>query len=542
MRRIAAPFVVASPGGARIRTRLRVSAWDEQVLQAVGEHLGKLASGDLAVRCRLGRHDDHRAIRKQALTGASSSRWAGAITRTSNDQWQRAHTNLVDARTGLRRVLRTIHQRLSVPVGQRHGRIRGYASRAERFAKQGRLQQLQAKLSEVEQRIAQERVSICRGGRRLAKLRHALDRDDVQLTQTEWQERWRAERWFLPADGEADKPWGNETIRVHPDQGWLELRLPTPLAHLSNTPGRAATYRLSDPVGFSYRVGEWAAQAASGAVRYDIWFDLARRRWYLDASWRIRTPAPPSLDLLRQYRTLGVDLNAAHLDCWVLDPSGNPISPPVTIPLDLEGCNTSTRDGRLRASVAAIVRLATANGCRSVTIENLNFADAHHTGREELGRGKRGKRFRRTIAGIPTRAFRDLLAGMAANVSLWVIAVDPAWTSKWGLRYWQEPLSRSTKSSITISGHHAAAVVIGRRGLGHGARRRPGVPRVHQRMGKGELPARPSSQTRGCQGPDPPGGQQAAAPPQKTHQAERTRLGDQVAQDRSVPPVSTDRH
>jgi hypothetical protein len=57
---------------------------------------------------------------------------------------------------------------------------------------------------------------------------------------------------------------------VHPDEGWCELRLPTPLAHLSNTPGRAATYRLGCPVAFTHRAQAWAAQAATSAVRYDL--------------------------------------------------------------------------------------------------------------------------------------------------------------------------------------------------------------------------------------------------------------------------------
>jgi hypothetical protein len=541
MRRLAAPFVVAPPHGARIRTRLRVSTWDEQVLRAVGEHLGALAGGDLAVRCRLGRGDDHRATRKRALTAQSSSRWAGTITRTSNDQWQRAHANLLDARTGLRRAIRTIQRRLAVPVGQRNGRVRGYASRAERFEKQRRLQHLQVRLAKVEQRIVQGRVSICRGGRRLAKLRHALDRNDVRLSQVEWLNRWQAERWFLTADGEAARPWGNQTIRVHPDEGWLQLRLPTPLASLANTPGRAATYRLSCPVRFGYRVGEWAAQAATGSVHYAIYFDPTKGRWYLDASWQIRTLAPPSMDELRRERTLGVDLNANHLDCWVLDRSGNPVGQPHSIPLDLVGCAASTRDGRLRAAVTSVIRLARTCECLSVTVENLDFADVRRVGRETLGRGKRGKRFRQTVSGIPSRRFRDLLVGMAANASMWIIAVDPGWTSKWGRRYWHIALSNSTRQKITVTGHHAAAVVIARRGLGLSARRRPGVTQPHRRMGDGELPARPGSKARSRQGPDPPGGQQAAAWPRKTSQAEQAGVGNQVAQDRSVPPVSARR-
>jgi hypothetical protein len=238
------------------------------------------------------------------------------------------------------------------------------------------------RLAAVERRLAEGRVSVCRGGRRLAKLRHSVnvgdsdhhgDGDDatLRLTEAAWRTRWQAERLFLAADGEADKRWGNETIRVHPDQGWLELRLPAPLAYLSNTPDRAPTYRLACPVLFHHRTQEWAAQAASGAVRYDLFLDPTRQRWYADASWRLPAKQVPSLAALRQDRALGVDLNATHLDCWV-------------------------------------------------------------------------------------------------------VAVDPGWTSRWGRQYWLEALNQQTNWPVIVSGHHAAAVVIGRRGLGHRARRREG--------------------------------------------------------------------
>jgi hypothetical protein len=35
---------------------------------------------------------------------------------------------------------------------------------------------------------------------------------------------------------------------------------------------------------FTHRGNEWAAQAATGAVRYDVTFDLMKQRWYLHAS------------------------------------------------------------------------------------------------------------------------------------------------------------------------------------------------------------------------------------------------------------------
>jgi hypothetical protein len=183
------------------------------------------------------------------LTAGSSSRWAGAVTRTSEDQWQLADRNLHAERRTLRTRIRAIEARLNIPVGGRNGRVRGYATQAERYGKQQRLQVLKARAAKTDQRVAAGRVSACRGGRRLAKARHSLQA--AGLTRAQWRRRWDAERLFPTADGEAGKAWGNETIRWNPDEGWLEVRLPAPLAHLANRPhGRC---RLSCPVEFTYR-------------------------------------------------------------------------------------------------------------------------------------------------------------------------------------------------------------------------------------------------------------------------------------------------
>ena len=94
-------------------------------------------------------------------------------------------------------------------------------------------------------------------------------REEAGLTETGWRERWEAARLFVTADGETDKAWGNETIRFHPDEHWVQVKLPATLSHLANRPhGR---YRLSCPVDFPYRGDEVAAQAASGAIRYDVY-------------------------------------------------------------------------------------------------------------------------------------------------------------------------------------------------------------------------------------------------------------------------------
>lgn len=84
---------------------------DAQVLAALGGHLGSLAGADLARRCSQGRLDAKGAAasrrqRKQALTAGCSSRWAGAITRTSEDAWGLAERNLIAEGRSLWRLVR----------------------------------------------------------------------------------------------------------------------------------------------------------------------------------------------------------------------------------------------------------------------------------------------------------------------------------------------------------------------------------------------------------------------------------------------------
>jgi hypothetical protein len=546
LRLVAAPFVAAAPAGARVRTRLRVSAQDEAVLRAAGRHLGSLAGRDLAARCAERRPDAagraaSRARRKRALTAESSSRWAGAITRTSEDQVRLAGQNLRVQASSLRARIRRIQARLAVPAGGKAGRVRGYATGAERHAKTVRLQVLRARLAGVERRLAAGSVPVVRGGKALMRKRGNLAA--AGLTQAQWRAQWEAARLFLTADGEKDKVLGNETIRWHPGEGWLEIRLPAPLAHLANRPH--SRYRLSAPVGFSYLGGEVAAQAASGAVRYDISCDPVRGRWYLDASWKA-TPAPaPCLDKLRAHPVLAVDLNHEHLAAWAVTPDGNPVGPPVTVSLALSGLPASQRDGRLRAAISAIIGLARDRGCQAIAIEDLDFADARGQGRERHhsrpSRGARGRCYRALVAGLPTGRFRDRLVQMAANAGLAVIAADPAYTSRWGAEYWLGPL-RERGSPVPASGHHAAAVVIGRRALGHRARRRAGVTGGGQRTSRRRAAPRAPAATRTTRDGRPRQAQRQPRPRRKTATATRTRPPDQAAQDRPGPPASQDHH
>lgn len=512
LRRIGDPVVAAAPAGVRIRTRIHPIAQEARALTAIGDFLGAVYRSELADRIGLGRLDREahavwRAERKQALTAVSSSRWAGAITRAAEDQYQLGMRGLVAHVRDLRCAVEVLGARCALRPGElevvcddeagqrgRRARRRGYRSAAERFTKTRRLAALRARLAAAESALAQGRPSITVGGNRLWRTRNHLE--GAELTEQQWREAWDARRMFLTADGESGKAGGNETIRV---DGAGRLRIKTPAA-LADQLGSHVV--IDAPVRFSHRGQEWAERvAARRAVRYDITFDPKRRRWYIDASWTVTPAAIGELDELRDGPILGVDLNADHLATCVLDSSGNPVGPPVTIRVDTAGLCATRRDGRVRAAITTLLDLAVQHNCTAVVVENLDFADARRTGRETLGRGRRGKRLRRTVAGLPTAKFRSRLTSMASRRGIAIIGVDPAYTSKWGRQHWRTPLQQQTSDPVTVTVHHGAAAAIGRRGLGKPIRRRPAGPRTQQRMRAGTPPARPDqppSTTRRC--------------------------------------------
>jgi hypothetical protein len=504
LRRIADPMVAAAPAGVRIRTRIHPTAAEAEALTAIGELLGSVYRSELAERIRFGRLDRQahavwRAERKHAVTVVSSSRWAGAITRAVEDQYQLGMRGLAAQVADLRAAVEVLEQRCELRPGQlapvedsdtsgrSRRRRRGYRNAAERFAKTRRLAVLRDRLAAAEEALAAGRPSVTVGGKRLWRNHNHLDTTD--MTEPQWRRRWGAARMFLTADGESGKAGGNETIRVD-DHGQLRIKVPAALAD-----ELGSHLVIGAPVRFTHCSDEWADRVAGRqAVRYDLNYDPDRGRWYLDASWTTSPEPAPGLNELRSRPVLGVDLNADHLACCVLDVCGNPVGDPLSIDVATAGLQASRRDGRVRAAISRLLDHAQHTGCGSVVVENLDFADTRATGRETLGRGARGKRLRRTVAGIPTRKFRTRLTGMAARRGIAIIGVDPAYTSRWGAQHWHKPLQHQTSDPATVTAHHRAAAAIGRRGLGLKLRRRPAGPRTRQRTSVGTPSARPDHQ------------------------------------------------
>jgi hypothetical protein len=483
--------------GGDWQTRLWTTPEDERVLDLVVDHLGRLRRADLATvtqpqpldpamddaakrQARRNRLNN----RKTALTAESSARWANAIIAGNDAQYRLArdaqHRHII----GLRAAITTIKKRLAQPTTdtltpeQRRARRKaklpkGYATQAERYAKQQRLQRLRAKLGRVQADRDDKRVRVVEGGKRLAKARHILP--GAELTLSGWREQWDCARGRIEAKGSGDERFGNLTITVTPN-GQVSLRLPKPLEHLANAPhGR---YVLTGTAVFAYRADEWRARITGGKpVSYTICRKPGRAGRYLTCAWACPPPTSEVIcsqsldeDARADGPVVGVDLNDGHLAVRRLDAHGNPVGQPECIGFDLSG-SSARRDAQVRHAITRLLHYTKRHGIDTIAAEDLDFADARAVGRETMGRGQRGKRFRKTVAGIPTAVFRNRLTGQAHRHGVRLFAVNPAYTSLWGDQHWRTPYENVTR-------HAAAAAVIGRRAQGFTARRRKGVTRT----------------------------------------------------------------
>lgn len=496
LRSINTPFVALGPTGVAIRDRLRQpSAQDERVLRAVGGYQGTLASRDLKARCADGRdhNSDTWATRKRELTKESSSRWAGSITKATHDQWALARRCQIAYIQNLDAGIRTLRHRLSLPIGEKGTKraAGGYQSKKEWFHKSRRLASLEARHAAAVCDWQAGRVRVVRGGKRLLNTRHHLA--EAQLTEAEWRERWEPERWFLAADGESGKRFGNETIRVTPD-GEVSIKLPAPLTHLANA--KHGRYVLTVTVAFVHRGQEWADRIGGDrAVAYRIHHDTRRGRWYLTASWH-----RPVVDMIpraaaRAQGVVGVDTNADHFAAYRLDAHGNPVGEPKRFLYALSG-TAGHRDAQIRHALTRLLHWTKSVGVKAIAIEDLDFT-------AEKTREKHGcrKRFRQLISGIPTGKLKARLVSMAAEHGLSIVAVDPAYTSQWGGQHWQKPLVTPRRK---MSRHDAAGIAIGRRALGHPIRRRTAPPRNDQSDRYGHRTAQAATGTQGRDGNRPP--------------------------------------
>lgn len=210
LRPIAPARVIPAPTGLAIKTRLHLSGQDERVLRELGVLLDHLASTDL-VRAQAGMDWNER---KRELTRIVSARWAGSITRATNDLLALRRRNLVAEAASLRAAIKAITSRRGIALGS----AKAYRGEIELAGKRTRLDILNSRLDRVEAVLSSGHYPITRGGRDLLIKRHnrggradpgpvagAMER---QATSDRGQWRSRQGRWQRDDQGWSRRQFG----------------------------------------------------------------------------------------------------------------------------------------------------------------------------------------------------------------------------------------------------------------------------------------------------------------------------------------------
>ena len=131
-----------------------------------------------------------------------------------------------------------------------------------------------------------------------------------------------------------------------------------------------------------------------------------------------------------------MDTNADHFAAWRLDLHGNPVGEPRRFDYDLPAPPPT---GTRRCGTPSPGSCTGHDARRAaIAIEDLDFAD-------EKTREKHGRRKRFRQADL--RHAHRQAAGPGScrwppRLGIPIVAVDPAYTSKWGAQHWQKPLSQ----------------------------------------------------------------------------------------------------
>jgi len=305
--------------------------------------------------------------------------------------------------------------------------------------KKRRLETLAARLRQVEARMAGT-PSICFGGRALFRKQFHLEANGF-ASHGEWRESWRERRTSqFYAVGSGDEKRGNGECQFDPDQGVLRLRLPHALE------ARFGTH-LTVPVDFSRHSDLRDALAKGRAISYRF---LRREngQWYVQAT-TTRDPVP--FVTRRERGAIAADLNAGHIAVADLDRFGN-LAGHREIPLDGRGLSSEQAGARIGDAVASLVLQAKEAG-KPLVIEALDFR------KKKCALRELGKRTAAMLSGLVFAKFQETVQSRCEREGVELIRVNPAFTSTLGFAKF---------GGYEISTHVAAAMAIGRRGLGFG--------------------------------------------------------------------------
>ena len=279
--------------------------------------------------------------------------------------------------------------------------------------------------------------TVCFGGRNLWR---SAQTDPESMVEFKFRRMWlgavgRSD--YIPTEGKRQKFHSNTNIRVV-DDGSVMVSVPFILREELGA-SRSNPWVKVGEVHFHH--GQDVIDQAKADGR-SITYHIQR----VAGHWKVRaqTSLPEVERSSASKRILGVDVNAGHIDAWVVDEFGNPVGSPITIAVKKRG---------MANSVNILLAWAAQRGVTAVALE-----DTRGLQRNSTRGGKRGA-LNRTISQIPTGQLKELVRTACEDRGWEFELVNPAYTSK-NADSWADVAHRSEDR------HQRASYLIGRRGLG----------------------------------------------------------------------------
>ena len=334
--------------------------------------------------------------------------------------------------------------------------------------KKRRLANLRVRLAALEGDIAEGRVRLCFGSKRLWRKQHHLEANDYADHQ-EWLRDWRDSRrdeFFVL--GSRDETAGCQLcVATVADDGTLTLRLRMP----DSLAGQHGKYLLIPGVQFGYgneqvlaglgsnadyaqyrrEHGETAARATELGQSISYRFKRDARGWRVFVSTRMMD-VPVATN--QRSGAIGVDLNADHLAVAETDSSGNCLNA-WRVPLVTYGRNTRQAEALIGDAVASVVNYAREVG-KPIVIEKLDFRQ------KKAALEGESRRYSRMLSSFAYGKVKAYFISRGYRKGVEVHQVNPAFSSVIGRVKFVERYG--------LSVHQAAALVLARRSLGFSER------------------------------------------------------------------------
>ena len=330
--------------------------------------------------------------------------------------------------------------------------------------KRRRLVTLQSRLAALEDDIAQERVRLCFGSKRLWRKQRHLEENGYASHQ-EWLADWqdaRSDEFFVL--GSRDETGGCQLcVATVADDGTLILRLRIP----DSLAGQHGKYVTIEGVRFAYgneqvlaaldsngdysryrrEHGEKAARASELGQAISYRFKRDDKGWRVFATTSMMH-VPVVTD--KRYGAIGVDLNADHLAVCETDASGNYVHA-FSVPLVTYGKSQHQAEAIIGDAVARVVDYAREAG-KPIVIERLDFRQ------KKAALEGESRKYSRMLSGFSYGRVEACFISRGYREGVEVHQVNPAFSSVIGRVKFMERYG--------LSVHQAAALVLARRLLG----------------------------------------------------------------------------